>query len=213
MNDPGMAAMLGDHAEHRGMTMAHVRTDDAPLDRIIASVAPLHLAGPVLIAPPTTEDGLWTAKSDAGNRPLRVNLTIDGASGTVVKREDFAERHWIDRAVGYGVAGHEGQLFGLPNQVLSTVAAMGLILLAISGTILWWRRRQIGLLGAPLPLGRPRFGPLLIGGILALGIFFPMFGGTLIATLILERCILRLFPALSHWLGLRRALPVPERAG
>lgn len=202
MSDPGMAAMMGDHAEHLGMTMAHVVTDDAPLDRIIANVVPLQIAGPVLIAPPTKQDGLWTAKSDAGDRPSRVNLTIDGASGTIVKREDFAERHWIDRAVGYGVAGHEGQLFGLANQLLGMAAAVGLILLAISGTILWWRRRPIGLLGAPLPLGRPRFGPVLGGTILLLGMLFPMFGGTLIAMLALERILLRRCERVARWLGL-----------
>jgi uncharacterized iron-regulated membrane protein len=191
------------HEGHQGMTMAHVQTDDTPLDRIIANVAPLHLAGPVLIAPPTRKDGLWTARSDAGDRPLRVNLTIDGASGTIVKRDDFAERHWIDRAVGYGVAGHEGQLFGLANQLLSMVAAIGLILLAISGAILWWRRRPVGLLGAPLPLGRPRFGPLLIGAILVLAVIFPMFGGTLIMMLLTEHLLLRRCKRIAQWLGLR----------
>jgi uncharacterized iron-regulated membrane protein len=194
---------MGDHAGHRGMTMNHPAVDLAPLDRIIANVAPLDLTGPVLIAPPTHHDGLWTAKSDAADRPLRVSLTVDGLSGAIVKREDFADHHWIDRAVGYGVAGHEGQLFGLANQLLGTLAAIGLILLAGSGAILWWRRRPIGLLGAPIPLGRPKFGTGLIAFIVALGLIFPMFGATLIAILAAERLAFRRIPAVSAWLGLR----------
>jgi uncharacterized iron-regulated membrane protein len=197
----GMA--MGDQSEHRGMIMNHPAVDLTPLDRIIANVAPLDLAGPVLIAPPTRHDGLWTAKSDAADRPLRVNLTIDGASGTIVKRENFADRHWIDRAVGYGVAGHEGQLFGLANQLLGTLTALGLILLAGSGAVLWWRRRPIGLLGAPIPLGRPKFGAGLITSVGALGLIFPMFGATLIAILAAERIAFRRIPAVSAWLGLR----------
>ncbi|MDB5686473.1 MAG: PepSY protein, partial [Rhizorhabdus sp.] len=199
----GMRAMMGDHAEHKGMTMAHPAADLAPLDRIAAHVAPLQLAGPVLIAPPTVMDGLWTAKSDSGDRPLRVKLTVDGASGTIVKREDFGDRHWIDRAVGYGVAAHEGQLFGLANQLLGMVAALGLVLLAASGAVLWWRRRPVGLLGAPLPLGRPRFGAGLTAGIVALGVLFPMFGVTLVAVLAIEWVVLRRLVSTRHWLGLR----------
>jgi uncharacterized iron-regulated membrane protein len=130
-------------------------------------------------------------------------LTIDGASGTIVKRENFADRHWIDRAVGYGVAGHEGQLFGLANQLLGTLTALGLILLAGSGAVLWWRRRPIGLLGAPIPLGRPKFGAGLITSVGALGLIFPMFGATLIAILAAERIAFRRIPAVSAWLGLR----------
>lgn len=191
------------HEGHGGMAMDRMAVDLTPLDRIIANVAPLGLAAPVLIAPPTRHDGLWTARSDAADRPLRASLTIDGASGTIVKREDFADRHWIDRAVGYGVAGHEGQLFGLANQLLGTLTALGLILLAGSGAVLWWRRRPIGLLGAPIPLGHPKFGAGLIAFIVALGLIFPMFGATLIATLAAERLALRRMKAISAWLGLR----------
>jgi len=193
------------HEGHKGMAMAHHAIDPTPLDRIVANVAPLHLAGPILIAPPAAMDGLWTAKSDSGDRPLRVKLTIDGASGTIVKREDFADNHWVDRAVGYGVAAHEGQLFGLANQLLGMVAALGLVLLAASGAVLWWRRRPVGLLGAPLPLGRPRFGAGLIGGILALGVLFPMFGVSLAGMLVAEWAVLRRVPSMSRWLGLRTA--------
>lgn len=198
----GTAQMMGDHAEHMGMTMAHPRIDYAPLDRIIANVAPLRLAGPVLIAPPAGSDGLWTAKSDSANRPLRVNLTVDGVSGTIVGRKDFSERHWIDQLVGYGTAAHEGQLFGLGNQLLGLLAAIGLLVTAVTGAVMWWRRRPQGLLGAPIPLGRPRFGPLLIGAILLLALFFPMFGATLAGVLSLERLVFRRSRAVARWLGL-----------
>jgi len=198
----GTAQMMGDHAEHRGMTMEHPRIDYAPLDRIIANVAPLRLASPVLIAPPAGHDGLWTAKSDSADRPLRADLTIDGVSGTVVGRKDFGERHWIDQLVGYGTAAHEGQLFGLANQLLGLITAIGLFVTAAAGAVMWWRRRPHGLLGAPIPLGRPRFGPLLIGAIVLLGLLFPMFGVTLLATLLLERLVFRRHQAIAIWLGL-----------
>ena len=54
--DGATRAMLDEHAEHRGMTMSHPHVAYAPLDRLVATVRPLRLAGPVLIAPPTGVD-------------------------------------------------------------------------------------------------------------------------------------------------------------
>lgn len=194
-------AMLGDHAEHQGMTMPHRGARPGELDRVIATVSPLALAGPVLLSPPSESDA-WTVASDAADRPLRSQLTVDGATGAVLTRGDFDQRHWIDRAVGYGIAAHEGALFGLANQLLTTLTAALLVMLAVSGTVLWWRRRPTGLLGAPIPLSRPRFGAVLVTAIGVLGVAMPLFGASLIVVLAVERLALRRLPA-GRWLGLR----------
>lgn len=194
-------AMLGDHAEHQGMTMPHRGHRPGELDRVIAAVAPLALAGPVLLSPPGERDA-WTVASDAADRPLRSQLTVDGATGALLTRRDFDQRHWIDRAVGYGIAAHEGALFGLANQLLTTFAAVLLVTLAVSGTVLWWRRRPTGLLGAPIPLSRPRFGAVLVAAVVGLGVAMPLFGASLLVVLAVERLALRRLPA-GRWLGLR----------
>ncbi len=175
----------------------------APLDRLIATVTPLNLAAPVLIAPPTGMGAPWTAKSDAANRPMRTDLTLDGASGAVLSRTDFAERRLIDRMVGYGVAVHEGQLFGWLNQLMNLATALGLILLSVSSVVMWWRRRPGDVLGAPpAPASRPvaiGFVAVLVG----LGLFLPLLGVTLVAVLLTERLVLRRLPGARRWLGLR----------
>ena len=195
--------MLGDHAEHRGMTMKHAAPKPGELARVIAAVRPLHIAGPVLIAPPIAGKAGWTATSDADDRPLRSEAVIDGATGEVLATKRFDQRHWIDRAVGYGIAIHEGAFFGLANQLLGTLTAMLLATLSVSGVVMWWRRRPKGLLGAPIPLGRPRFGGVLIAAIVALGLYLPMFGATLIAVLLVDRFVLRRVPSARRWLGLK----------
>ena len=195
--------MLGDHAEHRGMTMKHAAPKPGELARVIAAVRPLHIAGPVLIAPPIAGKAGWTATSDADDRPLRSEAVIDGATGEVLATKRFDQRHWIDRAVGYGIAIHEGAFFGLANQLLGTLTAMLLAMLSVSGVVMWWRRRPKGLLGAPIPLGRPRFGGVLIAAIVALGLYLPMFGATLIAVLLVDRFVLRRVPSARRWLGLK----------
>ncbi len=178
------------HGEHHmAMPSSTTAPSLAPLDRVAATVRPLGLAAPVLIAPPARAGTPWTAKSDAANRPLRTDLTLDGASGRVLTRHDFAERRLVDRLVGWGVAIHEGQAFGIANQLLNLFTAIGLVLLSTSGAILWWRRRPTGRLGAP-PL-RPA-APLVRGFavvLVLLGLLLPLFGLSLALVLIADRLL------------------------
>lgn len=196
------SAMLGDHAEHGGMGMPHVAAGGTELDRVVAAAYPLGIAPPVLIAPPAAKGGAWTVTSDAANRSLRTRITVDGTTGALVSRRDFAERHWLDRSIGYGIAAHEGALFGLANQVLGTLTASLLATLSVSGAVMWWRRRPQGLLGAPIPLTRPRYGPLLIGALLLLALAMPLFGATLALVAISDRLLLPRWTAARRWLGL-----------
>ncbi|MDO7843208.1 PepSY-associated TM helix domain-containing protein [Sphingomonas immobilis] len=203
--DAGTRMMMGEHAEHDGMAMAHPMGSYAPLDRLVATVRPLALAAPVLIAPPTGMGQPWTAKSDAADRPQRTDLALDGATGRILSRKDFAQRRLVDRIVGYGVAVHEGQLFGWLNQLLNLVTALGLILLSVSSVVMWWRRRPDGKLGAPIARVRA---PVAIGFfavLIALGLFLPLLGVAMIAVLLTERLVLRRMPIARVWLGLRPA--------
>lgn len=202
---PTGEAAAGDHAGHGGIAMPAPAPRAGELARVIATVRPLALAGPVLIAPPTQAGAPWSIASEAADRPQRTTLKVDGTNGQLVSRTDFAQRHWIDRVIGYGVAVHEGALFGLANQLLGTATALLLILLSVSGAIMWWRRRPVGLLGAPLPTGRARFGPGLVVAIVALALYLPMFGLTLLLVRLFEGVARRWLHGPAHWLGLRHA--------
>jgi uncharacterized iron-regulated membrane protein len=184
------------------MAMPHVMLRPGELTRVVAVARTLDLAPPVLVMVPQKMGGVWSVSSDAADRPLRADAKIDGATGRVLSRTDFAQRHWIDRVIGYGVAGHEGALFGIANQILGTLTALFLILLAVSGAVMWWRRRPIGLLGAPVRLSRPAIGAGLVALIVALGLYLPMFGATLILVLLSEKLLLRRLRGTRRWLGL-----------
>lgn len=188
-------------ARHHGHAHTDGGADYTALDRLVAAVAPLHLAPPVLITPPTAAGRYWNARSDAQNRPLRTELTL-AAGGAVIARRDFAQRPLLDRIIGTGVAAHEGQLFGWPNQLLGLFTAVGLIALSISAAVLWWRRRPAGLLGAPPPLPRPRMAKALIGTIMVLAVLLPLLGLSLLTLTAAERWLLRRLPAARLFLGL-----------
>jgi len=188
-----------EHMEHGGGAMAAMRmgtgagvsTGYGAIDLVAAAARQLDFAAPVMLAPPAKPGGAWTVASEAQNRPLRATATIDPASGGVVTREDFSQRHVIDRAVGYGIAAHEGQLFGLANQLLSSFVAIGLCLLSASAYVMWWRRRPRGRLGAPCrhPGDRlPRAAK--ISGVL-LGIALPLFGASALVLLAVDRFVAR----------------------
>lgn len=211
---PKSDEMMGDHAGHMGMgmkmgmNMGMGMSMPAPvphpgeLESVIATVRPLGVAPPVLILPPAAAGKPWSIASDAADRPLRSDLKIDGPTGKLLSTTAFADRYWIDRAIGYGVAGHEGALFGLANQILATLTALFLVILSVSGTVMWWRRRSTGLLGAPIALSRPKIGAGLVALIVALGLYLPLFGATLVLVVLLEHLVLRRVPQASKWLGL-----------
>ena len=215
------SAGSGDHADHgagsgaaasgsmpssgrrRNCEESPTPTGLTPIDRIAATVRPLGLSPPVVIAPPSRGSSHWTAKSMTANRPWRVNLVVDGATRDVVSREDFKDRHLIDRIVSTGIAAHEGQLFGWPNQLLGLVTALGLILVCVSGVVMWWRRRDAGVLGAPKVALSPRLSWSLIALVAAIGVYLPLFGASLVIVLLAEWGVLSRIPRVRDWLGLR----------
>lgn len=217
----------GEHAEHdHAAKMAgggaapgtsHIMPDGtvmtmemAPvsLSQIVAEAKSEHLAFPVIVTPPGASqrsggkaNPSWTVRSDAQNRPLRVTIKYDAMTGKVLSREDFADKHIIDRVVGYGVAWHEGALFGWVNQLIGLLTALMLITLAVSGFLMWRKRKPADKLGA-LPPPRERRIAKLVPVILLLTALLPLLAASLIAMLIFDRLILPRLPRLSDWLGM-----------
>ena len=204
------AARGGEHAGHAGhggggrrsAPVELTTTDLAAIDIVAATVKPLGLDAPVVLAPAPGGKGRWTAKSTTANRPRRVDLVVDGGSGEIVRREDFSTKHPIDKLVAVGIAFHEGRLFGWPNQLLLLITAAGLVLVCVSAVWLWLRRRDPGKLGAPPPGISPRRSVPLVATVVALGVLLPLFGLSLLAVLLLERFVLRRVPPVKTWLGL-----------
>lgn len=198
------------HAEHQphGSTgkSTHSGVNYGVIDRMVVTVQPLQLAAPVLVSPPSKRSPEWNARSDHPNRTLHVKLTLDAATGAVKTRREFADGSLLDRAIGIGVSAHEGQLFGWPNQLLGLFTAVGLILMAVSSTIMWWRRRAPGTLGAPQATKiRPRSSFLLIATVMLLGVLLPLFGLSAIVVACVERWVLGRIPLVRNFLGLNEA--------
>lgn len=204
---PAMPAMSHVMPDGSIMTMA---MSPVSLSQIVAEAKSRHLPFPVIITPPGMPQRFgkgvaseWSVRSDTQNRPLRETITFDPMTGKQTSRETFADKHVIDRVVGYGVAWHEGQLFGLANQLVGVATALMLVALSISGFVMWRRRKPEALLGAP-PLPAV---PARIGGVAAitmvLAVLLPMLAISLALVLVLELTMLRRLKPVAGWLGLQ----------
>ena len=197
---PDMPGM--NHAGHLMPAMTSPQAY-APFHGLVPVAATRGLAAPVEVMPATRSGGPWTIKSDAQNRTLRDVVQADPGTGAILSRKNFNQGMLLDRIVGVGIATHEGQLFGLANQLFGLSVAMGLNLLSISAVVLWWRRRHVGVLGAPVLTQKPRWTVPLVAVVLALAVYLPEMAYSLVFVLCLERFVLRRVPSIQHWLGLQ----------
>ncbi len=91
----------------------------ADIDDVVEHAGKEKMAAPTYVRPPHDESTVWSIQSDTANRPFRRTIHYDVAARRVVDEDRFEDRHWIDRAVGQGIALHEGARFGLFNQLLA----------------------------------------------------------------------------------------------
>ena len=170
-----------EHSQHRAEAAAAAVTTPVSLDNIIKRVAPLGLDPPVRIYLPNEHTPFWRVRAETQNRPRVRELELDARSGEVLRDKGFGEKAAIDRVIGVGIAAHEGQLFGLANQLLGLFTALGLITMCISAVVMWWRRRPEGSLGVPAPHveGFTIRAPL-IALIVSAGVLLPVLGASLL---------------------------------
>jgi len=138
-----------EHAEHQRAASAAAIASPLTLDQIVARVALLNLEPPVRVYLPNERMPYWRVRAETQNRPLVRELELDANSGAVLSDQGFDGKPVLDRVIGVGIAAHEGQLFGIANQLLGLATALGLIAVCVSAVVMWWRRRPDGALGVP----------------------------------------------------------------
>ena len=195
----------GGDAAHHVVNVAPFSLD--ALDAMVTRAESEQLAFPALVTAPGAPgrfgmpgEMVWTLRSDAQNTPMQQTIRFDLEGQRELSRERFQDGHIIDRVVGYGIAWHEGQLFGWINQLIGVLTAMGLVTLAITGFILWRRRKPVGRLGAP-SVGTATSTTAAATILLVLALFLPLLAGSLVLIWLMEQLALPRLPKLAHWLG------------
>lgn len=160
------------------------------LDTVVQTANTLSLPTPVIITP---SGSLWTVRSDTQNRPLRESVTVT-PDGHVMTQETFAQKGFMDRIIGYGVAAHEGQLFGGINQAINLLVAVGLLMMSTAASVLWLKRKPAGSLGAPVAVPSQKYGIVGITTLVILGLLLPELGVALLVLVLANLMFARLHP-------------------
>lgn len=185
---------------------AHGLPEGAPvtIDAVVGLARSLGFDGRFQLAAPKDEAGVWTISRDSMSNDS-VDPTsdrtvhVDRYTGNVLADVGYADYSVYGKAMAVGVAFHEGDL-GLWNLALNTVFCLGVVFLAASGAVMWWRRRPAGvgrLAAPPAPRDMPVWrGAVIVGIVLSLA--FPMAGLALLAALAIDWLALSRLPAVKR---------------
>lgn len=180
------------HAEHQhgakggapGNSETNATVPSLSLARVIALANEHHIAQPYAVAFPVGPAGVFSAITDRNFAFQRSYLHLDRYSGRVLADVRFSDFGYLAKFSLWAIIAHEGQLFGLLNQILGTLAALGVLLLAITGLALWWERRPArGPAELPTTSELPR--PVFVG-VLAIACLLPLLAATFAALLGLD---------------------------
>lgn len=156
-----------------------------PLERVIAVARQHRIPEPFTIGLPLGPEGVYSIISDR-TRPFdRAYLHLDRYSGQVLAHLRFDDFGYLAQFFSWGIVAHEGRLFGLPNQIVGTAAAAGIVLLACSGVALWWKRRPPKSLAAPESNASLPRSLLII--LLALAALLPLLAASLATIFLFEK--------------------------
>ena len=175
------------HQEHRGATpMSEANSASAPirLDKALAIAKSVGLADPIRLSLPKGPEGVFVAVLYPDQPQGQRTVYLDQYSGRVLRDIGYEDYGFAAKVVELGVQLHMGNYFGRLNQFVMLVPCVGIVVLAITGPLMWWKRRPRGTLGAPS--GPPIPYRALAGIICGLAIIFPLVALSLVIIAALE---------------------------
>lgn len=199
MENTPMPQSTGAHAEH----MHHHDTSAGPaapkisLQHVVDIATARGIEPGYSITAPKTGDGVFTVAVFADDPRNDATLHIDQYSGKVLADVGWKDYSLVSRATEMSVMLHEGKFFGWLNQLLIFLACLMILLSAVSGLVIWWKRRPKGSLGTP-PLRHdlPRWKTAMV--IMAsIAVAFPLVGISLVAVWLFDRIVFSRFAKTS----------------
>ena len=140
------------------------------------------------IMPPKGPTGVWRANQlDRGDPTQRFDLLLDGYSGAGLYVSGWKEETLFGKATGIGIPFHRGE-FGWWNQALLFIFGAGVLFSIISGWVMYFQRRALGLVGLPklLPGAWRCVSPWAgLGGLVML-VAMPLFAASAVVVVLAE---------------------------
>lgn len=151
-------------------------------DRAVAAAAGRGLDRPWILDPPAAPGQSYRISAGAeGTSEVRL-IHVDPASGKVLQDVRYSDFGIGAKAFEWGIYTHQGQQYGEVNRLVMLAGCLGMLGLAISAPVMWWKRRDGGRLRAP-PAAAPASARGALAVMLAIGALFPLTGATMIAAI------------------------------
>jgi len=150
------APAAGSEHDHSHAGTAAAGTDPAMYDHVLAAARqePVIDAGKVEIKPPAKAGKAWTVTEIDRSWPTQADAAaVDPSTMTVSGKLVFNDFNLAAKLTRWGIDAHMGVLFGLANQLVLVVIALGLAGSVIGGYLMWWKRRPTR--GTSWAAGRP----------------------------------------------------------
>ncbi len=131
----------GVHASHHtSVANAQIEGEHASLDKLVSEVKSHGASGDLYIRF-SSKDSIVNVRDDHPHAQDNLYFKLDAVTGSLVSQANWSDFSLIPKLVALGVDLHQGTLFGLANQIVNTIMALGLIWLSVSGFVLWYQRR------------------------------------------------------------------------
>lgn len=171
-------------------------TEDG-LERAIAHVRSAGTADPLRVFLPSTQRGALMAYTYPDRPQGQITYHFD-KEGELLVKAGFDHYGAVAQAIEMGVQLHMGNYFGRANQLVMLLACIGIVVLCISGTVMWWRRKPAGRIGSPGAASATPTRWLVVLGI-ATAALLPLLFASLLVVLAFDRWI-RPRSRLFRWL-------------
>jgi len=173
---------------------SHAHGHSAPsLTRVLQTAHEQGLPRPYTVSIPQSSDLAWTAARQTRRAEDARSLYVDGASGAVKADLRWSQFGVMAKGFEWGIAVHQGMQYGWINRIVMLIGCIAVWLLAISGLIMWWKRRPPSLSrrssGAPTAPAGPRARIAVLCIVIPLSILYPLTGLSLVAALLLDRAV------------------------
>lgn len=172
----------------------HGQDHAAPsLNRVLQTAREQGLPRPFTVSIPQSSDLAWTVARQSPKVEDARSLYVDGASGAVKADLRWNQFGVMAKGFEWGIAVHQGMQYGWINRIVMLIGCIAVWLLAISGLIMWWKRRPPDLSrrrsGAPSAPPGPRARIAVLCIVIPLSILYPLTGLSLVAALLLDRAV------------------------
>ncbi|RBW46342.1 PepSY domain-containing protein [Psychromonas sp. B3M02] len=180
-------------------SIASRNTETVSLDQIIEQSQTLGFTQ-FQVFFPKGDTGVYTTSASSMSKDIE-NATddrtvhFDQYSGEVLADVGYADYSLAAKSMAIGISLHMGQ-WGLWNYVVNTLFCLGILLICITGVVIWWLRRPQGKIALAAP---PKPKDLTLWKqatwlLLPISLLFPLGAAAIFSVLIIDRIALFIAP-------------------